>query len=243
MATQKKIKIIIADDHPVFRNGMEGALKSMGIISKVSQAANGNEVIKHLEHEPYDIVLMDVKMKPMSGIETTAMITSRFPDTKVIALSMHDDRENILSMLEKGAVGYLIKNADAEEIKKAILDVMAGKKSFSPDVASILYDEVTNPQSSVKLAEDEKLQEERMREVIFLVLHQFTNKEIGEALFRSERTIEENRREIMELIGSKNKYDLFKYATKHAIPEDSELKKKFADQLKDKEYRAQLKSR
>src|SRR5258708_7794891 len=133
-----KCKLIIADDHPVFRAGMEAALKSMAIVSKVAQACDGKEVIQLLSHEHYDIILMDISMKQMDGIEATSIISKRFPLTKVIALSMHEDADIIADILDKGAVGYLIKNADKDEIRKAIEDVMAGKKYYSVEASRLL---------------------------------------------------------------------------------------------------------
>src|SRR5690349_6153712 len=96
-----KIKIIIADDHPVFRDGMESPVKSMGFVNKISQAANGDEVIKLLKHEPYHIVLMDIKMSPMDGLQATEIIRTRYPATKVIAMSMHDDDKSILEIISR----------------------------------------------------------------------------------------------------------------------------------------------
>ncbi len=227
-----KIKLIIADDHPVFRGGMEGVIKNIHFVSKVSQAAHGDEVIRLLEHEHYDLVLMDIKMSPMNGLETTEIIKSRYPKTKVIAMSMHDDEKNILNILEKGAQGYLIKNADKEEIKEAITEVIAGRKYFSKEVARVIYQKLIHGEKdSLHGKPDDPLQKERLREIVFLICNELTNQQIADVLFLSKRTIEDYRKQILETTKSKNIVGVVKYAVSVGILEDQELKKKFGEIL------------
>jgi len=233
---RNKIKIIIADDHPVFRSGLEMALKTMNFVSKVSQAANGEEVLKLLDHEAYDVILMDIKMSPMDGIQTTEVIRTRHPDAKVIALSMHDDEKIILEVLEKGASGYLIKNADRKEIEEAIKYIMEGHQYFSKPVSEILLKELNRRKASkTSLANEEIMLKERFRDIIFLICHELTNVEIGDALCLSGRTIEDYRKKILESTESRNIFGLVKYAISHGIMEDPELEKKFQKNLKKKE--------
>src|SRR5262245_58509585 len=106
MIKSEPIKLIIADDHSVFRSGLEGIIRKIEFVSKIAHAANGEEVLKLLKHEHYHVVLMDIKMKPLDGFETTATIKQSFPKTKVIALSMFDDENTIIKVLKKGASGY-----------------------------------------------------------------------------------------------------------------------------------------
>src|SRR4051812_48175619 len=126
MKSPDKIKLIIADDHPVFRNGLEMAMRSTGVTSKIALASGGDDVIEHLSKEHYDIVLMDIGMPRMNGIAATEIITANYPNTRVIALSMEEDKKKIEEILAKGAAGYLTKNAATDEIIEAISDVMAG---------------------------------------------------------------------------------------------------------------------
>jgi DNA-binding NarL/FixJ family response regulator len=224
-----KTKIIIADDHPVFRSGMEAALKNMGFISKVAQAANGEEVIKLLDHEPYHIVLMDIKMSPMDGLQATEIIKARYPETKVIALSMHDDEKNILEIINNGAVGYLIKNADVKEVEKAIREVMIGHSYFSNQVAQILYEQVKHKNNSKDL-----MKNDRLKDILFLIGHELNTDEIAEALFLSRRTIEDYRRQILDLTKCKSTVGLTKYIIEIGLLEDFDLKRKFAGALEKK---------
>jgi len=226
-----KIKLIIADDHPVFRSGMESAVKSMGFISKVSQAANGEEVIKLLNHEQYHIVLMDIKMAPMDGIQATEIIQTRHPNTKVIALSMHDDEKNILEIISKGAMGYLIKNADKEEVEKAIREVMIGHPYFSNQVSQILYEQLKLAKDAATSTKPDALKNERFREIMFLIGHEFTSDEIAEALFLSTRTIEDYRGKILDMTKCKNIIGLVKYIIEKGLLEDAVLKQKFKSVL------------
>jgi len=229
----EKIKLIVADDHPVFRGGMEGVLKSMTFISKVSQAANGEEVIRLLEHENYDLVLMDIRMSPVSGIEATGIIRDRFPKTKVIALSMHDDETNIMDILEKGASGYLIKNAGKDDIIEAIQDVMAGKEYFSKEASRVIYQRlVRNSENLLQKRELESLNSGRLREVIFLICHELTTQQIADALCLSKRTIEEYRKTIADMTKSKSIVGVVKYALGCGIMDDELLQKKFGKWVK-----------
>lgn len=223
-----KIKIIVADDHPVFRGGMVVALKSMSFVTKISQAAHGDEVIRLLEHEPYDLVLMDIKMAPMDGIEATEIIQARYPKTKVIAMSMHDDEKNIISILEKGAEGYLIKNADKEEIEEAIIEVISGREYFSKEVSRVIFQKLIHSgDKALTVKSEELLQKERCREIVFLICNELTNQEIADVLFLSKRTIEDYRKQILVTTKSKNIVGVVRYALSTGILEDNELKKKF----------------
>src|SRR4051812_5194063 len=121
------IKIIIADDHPVFRDGLNGVLRRQDFIIKISQASDGTEVIRILEGENYDVVLMDINMKPMNGVQATEVIRKKFPDVKVIALSMFGEERYISEMISKGANGFLLKNSNKSEIIQAIKNVIKGK--------------------------------------------------------------------------------------------------------------------
>jgi len=219
------IKVIIADDHPIFRSGMEITVKNMKGIGKVTQASNGGEVIKLLDHEHYDIVLMDIKMLPMDGIEATGIITSRFHKTKVIAISMMDDEKCIIEMLENGAVGYLIKNADKEEVEKAIKDVRDGHTYFSSHVSEVLYSKLNRKQSK-----DVKLKE-RYKDILFLLCNEFSSDEIASALYLSIRTIETYRQHLFEMTQTKTTIGLVKYGIDQGLINDHLLKKKFAKAL------------
>jgi DNA-binding NarL/FixJ family response regulator len=224
-STSLDAKIIIADDHPIFRGGLNSILKKMSFISKVSEAADGNAVLDLLKKEHHDVVLMDIGMQPMGGIEATEIIASAYPNTKVIALSMHDDERHIVAMIDSGASGYLLKNADKDEIEEALRKVISGKKYFSKEVSTLLVEYYQQ-----KL-EPDTLKDEKVREEIFLICNEFSSQEIGEILFQSTRTIEKHRRKIHHLTDTKNLLGLLKYAMENKILTDEELNLKFAKAL------------
>jgi len=233
----ERINIIVADDHPVFREGMAGALKRMKMISKISMATNGHEVIKLLEYFPYDLVFMDITMKTMDGIETTRIIQKQFPSVKVIALSMHDDARNVIGMFEKGASGYLLKNVGAEEIELAIQTVRNGEKYFSKEVSEVLLAHIGKHKSGNAVHEESSFHRQRIREIIFLISYELTSVEIGNAVSLATRTIDDYRKEILTMTNSRNTAGIVKYALANNIDQDMELRTKFKSSLVKKESR------
>ena len=212
----ESIKLIIADDHPIFRDGLNVVLKRHDFISKITQASDGSEVIRLLESELYDVVLMDIKMVPMNGVQATEIIRSRFPDVKIIALN---------EMISKGASGYLLKNSDKTEIIQAIKNVIKGRTYFSKEVADFIVDRVVELKSGN--ADLYKYSEDRLTEVIFLISHEKTSKEIASLMNLSVRTIDECRIEVMKKTNSKSAIGVLKYAMQHGIFEDVILKGKY----------------
>jgi DNA-binding NarL/FixJ family response regulator len=219
------IKLIIADDHPIFRDGLNVVLKRHDFISKITQASDGLEVIRLLESEAYDVILMDIKMEPMNGVQATEIIRNRFPDVKIIALSMFGEERYINEMISKGASGYLLKNSDKTEIIQAIKSVIKGRTYFSKEVADFIVDKVV--ESKTGNSEAFKYSEDRLREVIFLISHEKTSKEIAAFMNLSVRTIDECRIEVMKKTNSKSAVGVLKYAMQNGIFEDVILKGKY----------------
>src|SRR5262245_35182331 len=141
----KKVSMIIADDHPVFRKGLEDSLKGMQEIEKIAHAANGKEILGLLNKNDYHIILMDIRMPEMDGIDATKIVNALYKDVKIIALTMLDDKINILAMFQAGASGYLLKDADVSEIKEAIKQVLSGSKYFSKSVSATLLSKMVEP--------------------------------------------------------------------------------------------------
>jgi DNA-binding NarL/FixJ family response regulator len=229
---QKMISLIIADDHPVFREGIVATIKDHPLISKIKQAANGNEVIKHLENEIADLVLLDIKMEPMNGIETMEVIKHRFPSVRVIALSMYSEEKYILQLVKLGVSGYLIKNADKEEIINAIEKVISGKTYFTPNVSDVLFEKLMNLTKSIDPVNSQSQYHlDKLHEIIYLMYLEKTTVEIAEILCLSKRTIEEYRVEILKLTNSKNVAGVVKYAIEKGITEDIMVKKRVEKSL------------
>ncbi len=225
------IKIIIADDHPVYRKGIVSTLKQVQYISKITQAANGQEVLDLLKDELHDLVLMDVRMSPLDGIQTTGLIRSLYPSVRIIGLSSYDDESLVFSMIHKGANGYLLKNTDREEILLAIRKVLAGHTYYSDEIRSLLHHSLDKVMSGFTTSSEDQLEQPILREVLFLLYHEFTNDEIAKLLHKSTRTVEAYRRQLLKSTQSTNLAGLVKYATKNGVMDDVKLKMKFKEAL------------
>lgn len=229
-----KNKIIVADDHPVFRSGMEMTLKQMKFVSKIAGASNGIDVLALLKKERFDLVMMDINMKPMDGMDTTQAIMKNFPEVKVIALTMRDDIKSAIKMFELGAAGYLLKNEPPVEIEVAIKLVMEGGKYISLQIRSEFMDNLVK-QKSERLPYTTAYHQQKLREIIFLISNQFTSPEIANLISLATRTIEDYRKEILVLTKSHNTAGIVKYAIANNIDQDPSLFLKFKAALEKKE--------
>lgn len=200
----KKYRVMICDDHELFRDGLRMLLESIPEIDLVGEASNGKELVAVCRTVLPDFIFTDIKMPLMDGIEATRIIKQEYADIRIIALSMFDDEQVIVDMLQAGANGYMLKNADKDEFIEAIESVYKDQ---------IYYCKHTNNQLAKILAysryHEEKIRKEsefseREKEIISLVCQEFTNKEIGEKLFLSPRTVEGYRLKIQEKLGVKN---------------------------------------
>lgn len=223
MAKKKSgIHVLIADDHMLFRMGIDSILQKTNLVSTVTHAENGEQVLKILKKKKTDLVFMDIKMPEMDGITTTKKVCLRFPEVPVIALTSVDDRENIIRMIDAGARGYLLKSADTKEVKLAIKKVMDGSHYYADEVEKNLFDRLIHtPILDSKQSIDDVT--ERLRAVIFLICYEFTTKEIADKLFVSEKTIEGYRTKLMEITNSKNIAGLVMFAVRNKITDDSAL--------------------
>ncbi|REJ81323.1 MAG: DNA-binding response regulator [Bacteroidetes bacterium] len=219
---KKKISVIIADDHPLFRHGLFALLNSLDIVGEIQQASNGKEVLEILSSRHFDVVLMDIRMQPMDGIATTEIIKNRYK-SKVIGLSMFSDRRYVLDMIQKGATGYILKNAETEEIIKALETVMNGGKFFSEQI--LVFTNIAENRPNKK-QNKYTAHEEKLNQIIYLLCHEKTSKEIADIMNLSKRTIDEYRQEITNLSKSKNLAGVIKYAIEHGILDDEIIKNK-----------------
>ncbi|MBL0053248.1 MAG: response regulator transcription factor [Bacteroidetes bacterium] len=213
---ESDFKILVADDHQLFRKGMESTLKTIKTVKQVFQAENGLEVINFLNNEMVDVIFMDLKMPVQDGIATTKMVTKHYPDIKVIAVSMFDDRDNILEMFKAGACGYLLKNTNKEELSDAITEVMNGGKYYSKEVSDVLLQKMINLNLHKSKALLEPLTE-REKEVLCLICEQLSTKEIAERIFLSDKTIEGHRLKLLQKTQSRNMAGLVMFAIEHRI--------------------------
>lgn len=212
----ENLKILIADDHPMFRKGLELSIKTISIVGKIVQAENGMQVLEMLEKELVDVIFMDIKMPLQNGIETTKLVVKKYPQIKVIALSMFDDKDNILEMFKAGVSGYLLKNTNKAEIETAIKEVMQGSK-YSKEVSDVLLQRIITAESeSTSYNPDNKLTEREI-EVLKYVCMQMSTKEIADVMCLSDKTIEGHRIRLIQKTNSKNLAGLVMYAVDHGI--------------------------
>ena len=209
------VKVIIADDHKFFRDGLEIGLKRIPSVRKITHAANGKEVLRILKEERHDIVFMDIEMPLLNGMDATKEITKKYPNVKVIALSMHHDRRHILDMFYCGAVGYIIKDTDRYEIEKAIIAVMAGNHYYSSGASNELLQKLIHKQRGTEAVKKKGLFTEREEVILRLIGKEFTTKEISEELFLTVKAIEFHRSELLRKTDSKNVTGLVKFAIKY----------------------------
>jgi DNA-binding NarL/FixJ family response regulator len=217
MQTTADIKLVIADDHEIFRDGFKLMLSKFPEIILVGEAGNGRELLELIEKEDPDVILTDIKMPVMDGIEAAKKIVELYPDKGIIGLSMYDDDELIIEMLEAGAKGYLIKNAGKDQIIEAIKTVYNDEpyycKTTSHKLTQMIAKSRFNPYKKTEKAEFS----EREKEIIACICDEMTNKEIGDKLFISVRTVEGHRLKILEKMNVKNTVGLVVYAIKNGI--------------------------
>lgn len=212
------IKLSIVDDHKIFREGLKSTLGDYNGIQFLSESSNGQQIIEKLEHERPDVILMDMKMPVMDGIQATAYITKTFKKIKVLALSMFDDDKYILSMMKSGARGYLLKSAEPDEIVEAI-NAVHEKGFYFNDHLSLTM--VKKLMGNSIFEEDEKKEtvdlNDRESEILKLICAEHANTEIADKMCLSVRTVEGYRTKLFEKIGARNIAGLVIYAIKNKI--------------------------
>ena len=216
------IQLLIADDHQMLLDGIKALLRDAENIAVVGEASNGSDVIAFVEKQPVDVILMDINMPVMNGIETTAYIAKHFPAIRVIALTMHSERSFISRILKAGAAGYVLKNTGKQELLSAIQRVAAGETYFSNEVASLMMEQYM-PQSSPRRTGSEPSIHEltkREIEILRLIAQELTNNEIAERLFISTYTVETHRKNLIRKIGVKNTAGLVKFALQQGLTEE-----------------------
>lgn len=204
-----KIAIVLVDDHQIMLDGMKSLLVNNPNFEVVAQTTNPNEAIDLLIKHQAKLLITDINMKELSGIELCKQAKAQIPTIKVLALSMFGDKETITQMLESGVDGYLLKNTGSEELIMALTKLMNGEVFFSNDVTLELLKSITHP----KLVQTDTIAlTPREIEIVKLIADEFNNSKIGEKLFISERTVETHRKNIFRKTNTKSVAGLIKYA-------------------------------
>lgn len=216
--SQEKIKVLIVDDHQLMIEGLRSLLVDEEDIESVAGANSLEETMKFLEENPVDVVLMDIHMPEVSGIEITKQIKKKYPDTQVIALTMHDDISIITRMIKAGASGYVLKKTNMYEVIDALKTVHQGGKYLSMSTQNIIMDNLMSPDELMENKEENKpVLSARELEVLKLIAKEYSNEKIGEELFISERTVEAHRRNIFIKTKTKSIVGLMKYAIQEGL--------------------------
>lgn len=211
------IKVAIADDHKIFRKGVILSMRAYTNIKFVLEADSGDELLEKLPEFKPDVVLCDLRMPGKDGIDTTKQITKDFPEIRVIILTMYEDERYVGHLMDCGAAGYLLKNTDPAEIKRAIMDVTRTGFYLNPFVNKVLVKRNYSKQKVVPNLSTEIVLSDREKEVLQLVCMEFTAGEIASKMDISARTVEAIKDRLMERFGVKNSVGLVFFAMKNQL--------------------------
>ena len=213
MNAPKSYRILLADDHALFLSGLSGLLARRPECEVVGTAANGAECLELIRTVPHDVVLMDIDMPVMDGIEATERALAEHPDEKIITLSMHAEETFYFRMVEAGAKGFILKSANLDEVVAAIHVVCEGGSFFSQELLQHLVGSLKTSRHD----QPEELLSDREKEILLLICKGLSNQEIGDWLFISKRTVDKHRANILEKTGCKNTANLVVWAIKNSV--------------------------
>jgi two-component system, NarL family, response regulator DegU len=215
-----KINIVLADDHVLVRNGIKAMLESESDIKVVGEAGNGSEALERARNLKPDILVLDIRMPLMTGLEAAAKLRDYAPATKAVILSMHDSEEYVLQALESGAYGYLLKDTDKNEFIKALKQIHGGSKYFSGAVSNVLANQLLNTKPGARSqspAEDLYHLTKKEKEILRMIIDGKQNKDIADHFDKSVRTIETHRFNIMKKLNVNNGVDMVNKAVKENL--------------------------
>ena len=211
------VRIVLADDHTILREGLRALLSADPDFEIIGEAGDGREAVRCVEKLGPDLLLMDLSMPRMSGMDAISEIKRRYPETKIIALTVHKTEEYLLSTLQAGVDGYVLKDATHDELVMAIHNVMAGKTYLSPGISDkVIEGYLEGKESSLSVSSWQRLSQ-REREVLKLIAEGYKNKEIAEDLCISLKTVEKHRANLMKKLDLHNAAGLTVYAMKRGL--------------------------
>lgn len=212
----EKLRVYIADDHTIFRKAMVSLLQSFPRIGTVKDAENGRELLNLVKEEEPHIVLLDLQMPIMDGSETCENLYNKYPDVRVIVLSMHDSERYIQHMMDLGARAFLFKNVEPDELEQAIYSV-ADKDFYHNELIASILRKSLREKHNLKKPDFKQELTEREREILLLICQEYSTKEISSRLSLSDRTVENHRAKIMEKTGVKNIVGIVRYAYEQGL--------------------------
>ena len=214
-----RIKIVLVDDHRLFLDGIKSLLSEIEFIDIIGEASGGNEVLNLLDNLKPDLIMMDISMKGLSGIEVSKQITALYPDIKIIILSMHTNEEFVMNAIKAGAKGYLSKETTKEELLDAIQIVYAGGESYSKLISDNFLKSYVKKFKAEQILIDNKTLTQREIEILKLAVVGLSNKEIADKLFISMKTVDSHKNNIMQKLKLKNTAEMVLYAVKNKLIE------------------------
>lgn len=214
------IRVLLVDDHKIVRDGLRSMLSKQMDIEVVGESENGREGINDARTLRPDVVVMDIGMRELNGIDATRQLVAEIPAVRVIALSMHSDKRYVSEMLAAGACAYLLKDSAFDELTRAIRAVVEGRRYLSQSVADVVLDDYVDRMSSngpIQTSATGRALSTREREVLQLMAEGLSTKEIAARLHLSVKTVETHRRQIMDKLGIFNIAGLIKYAVREGL--------------------------
>jgi DNA-binding NarL/FixJ family response regulator len=211
------LRIVLADDHTLFRQGLRRVLEEQAGWHVIAEASDGAEAVRlTVEHEPH-MVILDVAMPRLNGVEATRQITRRLPDVRVLIVSMYSDDVYITQALQAGAQGFVLKDSADADLVRAVTDLAAGKSHFSPSVSKVVLNEYVRHLSERGVTDRFAALSEREREVFQLIAEGHSNKDIANLLHVSPGTVETHRARIMEKLDVHSAAEIFLYAVRKGV--------------------------
>jgi DNA-binding NarL/FixJ family response regulator len=207
-----KARVLLVEDHVVVRQGIKALLADEPDIEVIGEADNGREALEYVAQLRPDVVLMDISMPGLNGIEATRQIKQAYPEVKVVVLSMHSNEEYVFQVLRAEASGYVLKQADSSEVLTAIRAALSGGSFLSPPISRTVIDDYVRRAEARGQAKELDLLSSREREVLQLLAEGLSNREIAAQLSISVKTVETHRSNMMNKLGVGNKTELIKYA-------------------------------
>ncbi len=214
MDSDHKIKLALVDDHQMFLDGLELILSSDTRLEIVTRYTSARKALQNFASDNPDVLITDLNMPEMSGVELTRELKSQFPESKILVLSMHDDKETVSEILDAEAEGYILKNSDKSELLKAIRAVGAGGTYYSNEIVSIILNRFVKKERREELAE---VITDREKEVLELIAQELSNDEIADKLFISRRTVETHRKNLMAKTKVNSVVGLLKFAVRNEL--------------------------
>jgi DNA-binding NarL/FixJ family response regulator len=210
-----KIRVLVADDHTILRQGLVGILRGSEEIEVVGEAADGSEAVEKALHARPDVVVLDISMPRLNGLEAARRIHEALPGARILVLTMHDDEEYVLQMVRAGASGYLLKEDAASELLAGIRELKAGRTHFGAAASAALAN--AYQRDAAAPGDPYGTLTDREREVFQLIVEGKTNARIAEILFISPKTVDNHRTHVMEKLGVHSTAELVRYAARHKL--------------------------